>query len=222
MGEAKGDGKIRLRCPGCGRRVKFPAGMPGETYRCPICHTTIVSPLSDERVEMPSEREMRSFAHAPLPKEKTPDVEAGPPPPRAVYESTSRKAVWGKHPVERLGDFMIRQTQRSTQISREILANEAWSEEKRRDKLLELRKAKAMRLRQFVQGLLKELDEQIGVTQGSARSETATGKRQLSQLRHERDQFKTYLEVMFQLQKASPGGAEQGTPDSAAEPPSTP
>ena len=58
------DGKIRLRCPGCGKRVKFPAGYPGGTFRCPLCHTTIVAPIGAGDAEMPGGEELEAAATA--------------------------------------------------------------------------------------------------------------------------------------------------------------
>ncbi len=46
MGERKDDGKVRIRCTGCGKKVKYPANLPGGTFRCPICHTIMVAPLN--------------------------------------------------------------------------------------------------------------------------------------------------------------------------------
>ena len=48
---ARKDGKIRVRCPECGRKLKFPAGNPGVILRCPICMHNIIAPLDDAAPE---------------------------------------------------------------------------------------------------------------------------------------------------------------------------
>ncbi|MHA1571341.1 MAG: hypothetical protein ACTSWM_05935, partial [Alphaproteobacteria bacterium] len=47
------DGKVRMRCPQCGKKVKFPSGMAGETFRCPVCGSIIVTPLDDKARQSP-------------------------------------------------------------------------------------------------------------------------------------------------------------------------
>ena len=220
----KDDGKIRVRCTGCGKRVKFPAGAPGEAYRCPVCHTTIVAPLDRRDIARPSDAELKLYLPKPLPAAERTDKEAAAPSTAARTRSTSSRFFKGKHPVEELGEFMIRQTQRATQVSREILTSPKFADEKRRAKLGELRTLKGVRLREYVRGLLRDLDQRIAVLRHSAGAEAETSKRAIARLQQQRDQFVLYLEVMFQLQTPGPNGpgAKPDTPAAGVEPPSTP
>lgn len=44
------DGRVRIRCKECGKRLKVPAGHPGKVFRCPICASVIIAPLSAAQV----------------------------------------------------------------------------------------------------------------------------------------------------------------------------
>ena len=220
----KDDGKIRVRCSGCGKRVKCPAGKPGEAYRCPVCHTTIVAPLDKREVARPSDRELKSFIPKPLPAADRTDGETAGTSTAARTRSQSSRFLKGKHPVEELGEFLMRQTRRATEVSREILTSPSMSDEKRRAKLGELRTLKGVRLREHVRGLLRDLDQRIAVLRHSAGAEAETSKRAVARLQQQRDQFVLYLDVMFQLQTPGPNGpgVKPDTPAAEVEPPSTP
>ena len=189
-----GDGKIRLRCPGCGKRVKFPEGYPGQAYRCPICHTTIVSPLDGDDIHLPSKKELASVVGKFAPASEAPHAT------RPIVSHRPKGVKARRHPVERLGSFMSQENQRATQLSCEILLDSALSDKERIEKLQSLRQSKGIRLKQYVLALHRDLDKQIVSLRNSAAADTPSNRQNIAGLETHREQLRLYVKVMFQLQ----------------------
>jgi len=189
-----GDGKIRLRCSGCGKRVKFPAGQPGQAYRCPICHTTIVSPLDGDDAHMPSRKELESVA------KKYSSADDAHRVKKLIVSHHPKGVKARRHPVERLGSFMSQEDRRITQSSCEILLDGTFSDKEKMEKLQSLRQSKAVRLKQYVLALHKDLDKQITSLRNSAAADTPSNRQNIAGLEEHREQLRLYVKVMFRLQ----------------------
>ena len=191
---ASGDGKIRLRCPGCGKRVKFPEGQPGQAYRCPICHTTIVAPLDGDDIHLPSHKELTSVAGKFASADDAQRIK------KSIVSHRPKGTRARRHPVERLGSFMSQENQRTTQLSCAILFDDTTSDKEKTDKLQALRQSKGVRLKQYVLALHKDLDKQIMSLRNSAAADTPSNMQNIAELEERREQLRLYVKVMFQLQ----------------------
>lgn len=220
----KQDGKIRMRCTGCGKRVKFPKGVPGQAFRCPICHTMMVTPLGDQDAALPSQEKLKSLA----PKRRTaarhpakPQSVAAKPKP---VEQAAPRAKQMTDTIERISEYQGRQAVHFGTLARRTLADKILSPEEQVAELHRLRHAKAVNLRRFVQTVLKELDQETQTLRDNPAAETQTIKEKLARLLEERREVVQYLKVMFELRTpeatAPHPAATPETPAAASAPPS--
>ena len=225
MAKKKDDNKIRVRCTGCGKRIKFPANLPGTTFRCPICKTTLVSPLSAQEIEEPPPMDLdfkspvdTKFAppsrttppkrapaqppHPPRPKE---------PPPPSIY---------------RLNSFILREQKRVCELSSQVVHDPALSDDRKTAELLTLRHEKAVNLRSFVDAMLRDFKHAIDELRNSPAAETESVHKRIKEIAKQRDEIRVFLKMMYQLRTVGEdnrlNGATTGTPAAAKEPPSKP
>jgi hypothetical protein len=228
MGETQDDGKVRMRCTGCGKRVKFPANQPGGTFRCPICHTTIVAPLRAIE-DLSLEEEPKLGPNAAVPTPAAPSViapAAQAPRPLAPKAAGMPVALERKAPaLQRVNAFLLRETERIGRLCEEVVSSPSTSVEEQASKLQALRHAKAVHLKRFVEAIQKDLDAEISDLRDHAASETQTVQEKLKQLLQERRGLLVFLDVMFELRTGVLPARPAATPDtrgSAAAPPTTP
>jgi ribosomal protein S27E len=244
MGEVN-DGKVRLRCPGCGKRVKFPAGQPGQTFRCPLCHTTIVAPINGAEADAPSKEELAEAAAAVPVTAPPPDAppslkpahaaSATPaaPPPRfksPPAQAPERRPVVTEDPIadvknapmiDRINAFLVRETQRTGRVATDVLGDAKMSLQEQIAYVKELRRGKAVRFKVYVESLLKDLDGEIAALRENPAVDTPTVKSRLTALLNERRGVLIYLNIMFEL-KPPPPAAKPGAPAAEPAPPSSP
>lgn len=235
MGERTEDGKIRIRCPGCSRRVKFPAGKGGETYVCPLCHHVIVCPVEDPELTPPTIEELNSIT-PPLPLNRRPSERPAERPVEREREDANLdrilEHITGETPAKRmdivtrepvlkqLNAFFVRESERIGKLGEEVLADTELSAEQQTERLHELRRAKSFRFRKYVEGLLKDVDGEIAALRDNPASETQTLRQRLNALVQERRGLLLYLNVMFEIRTTK--AAAPGTPGTAGAPPTTP
>lgn len=216
MGEQTDDGKIRIRCTGCGKRVKFPANQPGQAFRCPLCKTTMVAPLDGEDAALPSAQEIQSATrnkvHRFRPHTMEKDEEPLKPEPATEAPRT---------PIQRITSFLIKETERTSQLSEAILARTAMPFETKIAQIRQLRQAKAYHFKQFVEAILKEMDTAISALRDSPVADTDTGKERLQKLFYERRAVLLFLNLMYEFKPVSESAANGGTRDSAKAQPTT-
>ncbi len=209
MGENAEDGKIRIRCTGCGKKVKFSAGLPGQTYRCPSCHTTIIAPIdgqseAPEQAEQPTPRPFRRPSPPPAAAPRRPQ-------PAAEEESSA---------LERFNSFMLKETQRLASAANELLLPSEETPPQLAARLIELRHIKAVHIKEYAYAVLKDLDRAIAELKESPAAETDTMRRKIQKLLLERRNFLIYLHVIYELRPAA--SAKPDTRGSAAAQPTTP
>ena len=220
------DGKIRIRCSGCGKRVKFPA-IPGGTFRCPICRTILVAPLdlSEMTDRSAAGDEASKSAVTPLPEPRpTPRPFAPPPSDAPAPAPQPRKAQ--EPAIRRINAFYFRETQRIGELCEEIM-REAAGDEDRILRLRQIRHAKAVHMREYVDTVFKELDEEIAGLRDGLASETESAKARLAELSAERHAAALYVKTMFEMRALEPAAksgssARPETRGSEAAPPSRP
>jgi hypothetical protein len=217
MGEKQEDGKVHIRCTGCGKKVRYPANQPGGAFRCPICKTVIVAPLEKPPNEMTLEEEAglatSGRSDAPPP--------ASDPEPEDAPSAPTRKAT----ALERVNAFLVRETERIGRLCEEVVSSPTVSAEEQASKLQALRHAKAVYFKRYVEAVMKDLDRQLTELHDDPASETPTGQNKVKELMLERRGLLVFLKVMYELRPgASPArnGATPDTRDSAAASPTTP
>ncbi len=220
MGERKEDGKVHIRCTGCGKKVRYPANVPGGTFRCPICHTIMVAPLKDAS-ELSLEEESHSGIIIAPAAEPVPNDSDSEPEPAAAPSAPNQKAP----ALERVNAFLVRETDRIGRLCEEVVSNSFTSVEEQAGKLRALRHARAVYFKRYVEAVLKDLDKELAELRDDPASETQTGQNKINRLVLEKRGLVLFLNVMFELRPAaSPArnGATPGTRGSAAAPPTTP
>ena len=220
----KDDDKIRMRCTGCGKRVKFPKESAGQTFRCPKCHKVMVAPLDGKDGEAPSQAELKSVARP------SPKLTARP---RHAATQAVRRAGLGQNrqeeattnllnSIERVNGFLNRQTQTIGPMCRRTLMDTGLSKDGRIVELRRLRSVKAVNLKKFVDGIVQDLDKAIEELKVNPAVETDTIKEKLQQLVTERECLTQYVQVMFALRSvAEEMPATPGTPACEAAPPNS-
>lgn len=218
MGETTEDGKIRLRCTGCGKRVKFPAEQGGGSFRCPLCHTLIVAPIAGADAAPPSSDELASVKTPPM----APTRHVIPQRTEPVKTFGESAAARPEPPRERaivaITNFLVKETQRVAHLSQQILADARLSVEDQSARIMDLRRSKAVHFKHYVETVLKQMDDDIKELRESPASETQSVQDKLKALSFERRGVQMYVGVMFEYRT---GGAT-GTPAGAKAPPSTP
>lgn len=211
MGEQTDDGKIRIRCTGCGKRVKFPKGLPGQTYRCPGCHTTIIAPIGGVEEET---------APPPAAAPKAPRARYVPPTPAVSQQAGARPSELSGPAVDRFNSLVLKETHRMHSAANALLLPSEETPQELAMRLNELRHIRAIHIKDFAHAILKDLDRAIAELKENPAAETDTIKQKIQKLLLERRNFLIYLSVMFELRPVAP--AKPDTRGSAAAQPTTP
>ena len=222
MGE-KDDGKIRIRCTGCGKRVKFPKGEGGETFRCPVCGKTIVAPLNDDDATLPSEDELMEAARsAPAPAAPRHQISSAASAPSEQKEEVPERNL---NALERLATFLARQNMSTAQQAREVLGDTSLGTEEIVGELRQLRHDKAVRLNKFFQAVLMDIEQEILSLRKHPAAETESIQNRLRPLEEEQRALTLYVKVMFELRtlpEPRTGSARPGARGGASARPSRP
>lgn len=213
------DGKIRIRCTGCGKRVKFPAGVGGQTFRCPICKTTMVTPIGGvDADESSTEMNAVAVSEPKLPRERA-YVRTKDAPASAPSEPAQKRLAEPVDPVEKLTRFLLRETQRTGHLSRQILQDYEAPVADQAARIRQLRNTKAVNFRGFAQALLKDLDDEIRELKESPAVDTPTVKQKLMRLLYDRRAALIFLNAMFEFKPVAASAATQETPGTGSAQP---
>ncbi len=188
------DGKTRMRCTGCGKRVKFSATRAGATFHCPKCKAMIIAPLdwndTEEKVLDPAHKQP---ATRPV---KKPVLQRTEPKP----ESPAVRKVEEKAPaLDRLNVFLVNEQRRVGFEAAKAAREQGLPKEEKIARLQALRHEKAVNTRALVQQLMTELDEALAILHADPAADTDTGKVRIAKVEHERNALVLYLRVIFQM-----------------------
>ena len=208
------DGKIRLRCPNCNKRLKFPAEKAGKVYNCPICGATIISPLDSD-----SPTPARS---AGTPSQKTPapslpeEAPAPPKPPRSRPQSAAaqppeawaptRMAIGPNQAIGKLCGFLARQNTGVGKAAHEIVAAEPAdiSAADLMKRFARLRAERGLRLQEFVEKLRGDVADRIRQLEDHPMRAQGNIRRELWMARKEQRDLEAFVSA-FLMGKTSPG-----------------
>jgi len=189
----KSDGKIRVVCAGCGRKVKFPASELGKTFRCPACGAMVIT----------STGQKRGTAGGPG---------TGPGPAAAAGRRTSRSwrsaglLVSKNAALEKLSVLFQKEEERTVQRAAEILSA-GGTETERTRRLERLRSEKSERIRRIMERAASDLRTEIAsLTRQAARSPAV--QREFAAKNRELGELEIFGRAMFGL---SPGWTQSAT-----------
>lgn len=218
----KKDDKVRVRCTGCGKRIKFPANVPGATFRCPICKTTIVAPLDGKDVE--EQQPIGPNVQAPAAAAPAPTQRSAQPPVQATAPAPTQAPAPQSPAIERLNTFILREQQRTGILCNQIIRNKRLSTEQKTSELIALRHQKAVSIRSFTDAMLRDFKRSIEELRNCPSADTETGKKRVQEEETELAGIQLYLKVMYQMrtveQDNNQNGATRSTPETAKQPPS--
>ncbi len=185
----KTDGKIRLRCSECGKKLRLPADGGGRIYRCPMCMNVIVSPLGGEEAAPSAEQERETSSPTYVKKQPT---EAWTPSLATKPRSDS---------IDRLVIFLSKENNRVGTAAGNLLREKTSDDEKKVEQLKQLRREKALNLKREVDRLREELIQRIETLRRHPTSNQAQIKQQLAQKEEEKRDFDLFLRVMFGMEE---------------------
>jgi len=191
------DGKIRIRCPECGKRLKFPSDKPGTILRCPICMHTLVAPLEgDEKVE--TVESVTKKAEQTIQQLKRMRGPAG-------GETTDKVAAWGTQSavvqrndsVSRLVKFLNAENDRVCGLAVNTIHDPTIAADQKEKRLIGLRQDKNNRVRREIDKIVRDLDEEIHRLTHHPLANQPTIKTDLQKRQEEKDGFFLYLRIIY-------------------------
>ena len=207
------DGKIRIRCSQCGKRLKFAPHHAGEVFNCPICSATVVAPLDPGAV-------------AAAPEAKPAVTESEPAAPsRAALKlagwTPTRLMVQRNRAIEKLSNFLSRESLRVAKACHDLIiaARPDIAPANLAEQFLTLRVERGQRLKQFIQTLGAEMDENIRKLRSNPLSHQARFQEEIAQARRERRDLDIFISTMLRgespaTSKAVTSAEEEEKPDS--------
>ena len=185
----KTDGKVRLRCSECGKKLKLPADGGGQIYRCPICMNVVISPLIIE--EEPAPVQKGKEASSPTFVKKQP----------AETWTPSLATKPRNDSIDRLVIFLSKENNRVGTEANNLLRSKTSDDEQKTEKLMQLRREKALNLKREVDRLREELVQRIETLRRHPASNQAQMKQQLAQKEEEKSDFDLFLRTMFGIEE---------------------
>lgn len=192
------DGKIRIRCPNCHKRLKFPAEKAGKVYNCPICGATVISPLDGKSHTPPQ--------GTPTPPEPPRNgLEPAAAPPRKVWGPT-RMVTGPNQAIEKLCRFLSRRNVDAGKAAHELIAAEPAdiSAADLMERFASLRRERGLRLQEFVEKLRDDVADRIRQIEHHPMREQGNIRRELGMARKEQRDLEVFISV-FLMGKTSPG-----------------
>lgn len=198
----KADGRIRIQCHECGKRLKLPADNAGRVFRCPICATTIVAPL-DAGEGTPGAAE--TFSKSAM--EKAPSIfdASGP-------EVKLGRGMGGWRPkvkdapenksIERLVRFANRENERVRDVAVSTLDNPDAAPEQKERRLTTLRAEKNKNLRAEIEKIVESLDDEIRALARGPESRKADVRARLEKKLSEKEGLLLFLRIIYGLKLA--------------------
>ena len=199
------DGRVRIRCKECGKRLKVPSGHPGKVFRCPICSSTIIAPLSPEQVTKAMAEQERVASHV---------IRATGWVPQLAQQTRYKS-------IESLAHSVGREYQDLVQSCAAMLGRSPFKDHEAADRIQTLWREKSEKLRDFAVKLMYDLDREIRELQVSPlRKQPSFVERLDSKLRERRD-LALVMKIIFNVTMASAASGE-GAPPSSPPPNGTP
>ncbi len=189
MAEKKDDGKVRMRCGACGKRLKMPRSVEGRIFRCPSCKSAVISPL-DLPDEGTSEEGPREKTPVALPQKRSEENLSPNLPLKERNEA-----------IDKLTIFLTRENNRVGTTVIGLFRAEGMADEEKIEKLTELRRERSMGLRRKVDELLRELDQRIEVIRRHPAKDQPRTKGELKQKEEDKRDFEIFLKVMFGIEE---------------------
>jgi uncharacterized Zn finger protein (UPF0148 family) len=197
------DGRIRIRCNECGKRLKVPAGHPGKVFRCPICANTIISPLTQDTDEV--KREEREAARVIRQTGWVPQI-----------------ALQTRHKsLESLSHAVAREFQDLMQGLASILGRGPLKDNEAADRIQTLWREKSQRLRELAVKLTYDLDREVRELEMSPMRKQPSFIEKLNAKQRERRDLALVMKLVFNVTMPEVSSA-QPMPSGPPIPPSPP
>jgi hypothetical protein len=187
------DGRIRIRCPECGKKLKLPAGLPGKIFRCPICAASIIAPLET--------------ASAAGQKTKEDDLIAL----RRMGWTPNLMQVERYKSVENLGNVLGREYVDIAQSCAKILANTNYKDADAAERVAVLVREKMAKLRDYAVKQAMDLEREIEELHRNPMKNQFHHQEKIAAKQRERRDFGIFLKVVANI--TLPETTTPGTPD---------
>lgn len=181
-GEVGPDGKIRVRCSQCGKRLKMSPSQPGKVYTCPICGNSVVAPLGQVRTghleddsEL-TERDVKRLGWTP---------------------TLTRRERYAS--MEKMGNYLAREYSENAQMLARALSSESLSVIQANEKIIEGRKELAGKIRKFATTLVGEIEQEAYNLEHHPMRKQQSYTEKAEHKRRELRDLKIYLKLMFNM-----------------------
>jgi ribosomal protein S27E len=193
------DGRIRIRCKECGKRLKVPAGHPGKVFRCPICASTVIAPLSPAQVSEAMADHERVASHI---------IRATGWIPQLAQQTRYKS-------LESLAHSVGREYLDLVQSCASVLGRTPLKDHEAADRIQTLWREKSQKLREFAVKLMFDLDREIREIELSPLRKQPSFMERLDAKVRERRDLALVMKLIFNV--TMPDG-----PSSQAAPPNPP
>lgn len=156
-------------------------GQPGKVYTCPICGNSVVAPLDQSEVGHGDEssltaRDVRRLGWTP---------------------TLSRRERYAS--LEKIGNFLAREYSESAQMLARVLSSETLSVNQASERILEVRKEMAGKIRNFAITLVRDVEQEIYNLEHHPMRKQQSYIEKADAKRRELRDLKIYLKLMFNL-----------------------
>lgn len=198
------DGRVRIRCKECGKRLKVPAGHPGKVFRCPICASVIIAPLSVAQVTEAMEEHERVAARVIRSTGWIPQLAL-----QARYRS-----------LENFAHMAGREYLDLIQSCASVLGHAPLKDHEAAERIQTLWREKSQKLREFAAKLMLDLDREIReIEMNPLRKQPSFMERFDAKVRERRD-LALVMKLIFNV--AMPDASSPNAPQSPPSPNGTP
>ena len=208
---SKKDDKVRVRCPECSAKLKFPPGKPGLIIRCPVCASSVVSPLEDseaaERIEEAKARAQEPAAAA-SPGEgakayRRKSASGGKLVDKLQSWEAQRAQQASNDSIHRLVGFLNRENDRVRDAAIPVIHDPEMPRDQRQRRLQSLRQDKSVRVRNEIDKILHALEDEIHALTHHPTPGQASVRTQREEKTAEKRGFLRFLKHIYGLRLAN-------------------
>jgi hypothetical protein len=190
------DGKIRIRCPQCGKRLKYTPDQAGKLFACPTCLAAVTTPLGRPPGLLGgSQGGEAAAAQGPA---AAPASASAKPAKLGGWQPT-RLAVSRNRGIEKLSSFLSRESQRVEKACQDVIIGEPpdVSAALLGERFVRLRVERGQRLQQFIRALYADMDEEIRKLESDPLAHQPRVQEQIARARRERRDLDIFIRVML-------------------------
>lgn len=189
------DGKTRVRCQSCGKRLKYSGNAAGKIFRCPACGGAVVGALELSEAEEAEAAETPKAEDAPRGTATAPEPDGLPGKWRPGGFVARRNEA-----VVKMTEFLRRDAERVGEEAVSILA-ERIGDRQKTGRLREVRRRALARRRQLADQLLADMQKEAGMSPQDPQAQSGKVEPRVAAKLQEMREFQFYLQQALGLKR---------------------